>query len=871
MNRKLILLVTCLLICNMVPAQKPAAGRNAESVVFIDKEGVIRWKNKKEVALYGANYSLPSACDYRAAGYVNADRKKIIDRDMVHFARMGWDGMRLCFWGDFENSDREGNLVKNDHLDLLDYAIFRARERGIYILFSPITTYSSQWPDAMQDTVSARGFSVYYKKSKLGTDPEAIGVQQNYLRQILNHVNPYTGNAIKNEPNILFIEMINEPWHHSHDFKASVNYINALVMAVRSTGCKKILFHNISQDMKMEKAILASDIEGATFAWYPTGLNSGHMLLGNNLRTVDRYKPLVKPALPGMPRIVYEFDAPDSYTPYMYPAMARAFRGAGAQFAAMFSYDMIETAPYNLGWQTHLLNLVYYPKKAAGAIIAGEVMKQVPLYSDYGPYPGNTSFGPFRVSYEEDLSEMVTPDKFMYAGNTGTMPASLQSIKQIVGYGSSPVVKYPGKGIYFLDKVSDGLWRLEIYPDALLISDPFDQMSPDKVVSRLIASEWKMEVNLPDLGNSFSVLPLNENNSFETLAIKGEFNIQPGVYLLSLSQTPDKDLLPDKIGNLKFDEYVCPEPMKLSGIVIPQAFDEYVSGEDIVIRAEVIDTETPDEVSLYYRLARYPRWFIMVPMVHVSDYVYEATIPAESVSESLYNYCITVTGNNQTVTYPAAIEKSPWNWDFYTTDQWKFQIVEKTASVNILNPETDYPFLAFTRIGDGGRDGVFDLMGGADNGKTTIRLYLPLQSDSNLKDYTMSLNILDKIKARGKSISDLKGITIRVKKSADAPTSVITLMESDGTSWSYPFEANDQLNDIYIEISHLKISQGVLLPLSFPEQWNYWVSPADGRGKEGDKINLENVEKLQISLRPPSSIVPEKNQWIEISCINLVF
>jgi hypothetical protein len=89
-----------------------------------------------------------------------------------------------------ENSDLEGNLVENDHLDLMDYLIYKAGERGIYLLFTPITTYSSQWPDAMQDTVSARGFSIRFRKPELGTNPEAIRVQANYLRQILNHVNP---------------------------------------------------------------------------------------------------------------------------------------------------------------------------------------------------------------------------------------------------------------------------------------------------------------------------------------------------------------------------------------------------------------------------------------------------------------------------------------------------------------------------------------------------------------------------------------------------------------------------------------------------------------------------------------------------------
>ena len=45
---------------------------------------------------------------------------------------MGWDGLRVCLWGDFENSDKDGNLVNNDHLDLMDYLIAKASERGIW-------------------------------------------------------------------------------------------------------------------------------------------------------------------------------------------------------------------------------------------------------------------------------------------------------------------------------------------------------------------------------------------------------------------------------------------------------------------------------------------------------------------------------------------------------------------------------------------------------------------------------------------------------------------------------------------------------------------------------------------------------------------
>ena len=84
------LLVTSLASATSVVAQRdapPAAAR----AVYIDGEGVVRWRDdRSEVALFGANYVLPSASDYRAAGYLDADRKRMIEEDMAHFARMGW-------------------------------------------------------------------------------------------------------------------------------------------------------------------------------------------------------------------------------------------------------------------------------------------------------------------------------------------------------------------------------------------------------------------------------------------------------------------------------------------------------------------------------------------------------------------------------------------------------------------------------------------------------------------------------------------------------------------------------------------------------------------------------------------------------------
>ena len=226
----------------------------------------------------------------------------------------------------------------------------------------------------------------------MGTNPASIAAQVNYIKQLLNHVNRYTGAAIKDEPAILFIEMINEPVHHPEDGAGSVAYINALVGAVRDTGCKKLTFFNVSQDFAIAGAIKKSTVDGVSFGWYPSGLVAGHQLRGNFLQAVDGYPDMLIPELKGKPRIVYEFDQADLNTGYLYPAMARTYRAVGAQFATMFAYDMLRTAPFNLGWQTHYLNLVHTPKKAVSAVIAAEAMRRLPRFRSYGRISSKSRF-----------------------------------------------------------------------------------------------------------------------------------------------------------------------------------------------------------------------------------------------------------------------------------------------------------------------------------------------------------------------------------------------------------------------------------------------------------------------------------------------
>jgi hypothetical protein len=871
----------CLLLASVLAVAAPqaraqrAAGTApppASRAVYLDKEGVIRWKdNRQEVTLFGANYVVTTASDYRAAGYVRADRKRMIEEDMAQWARMGWDGIRLTFWGDWESSDSTGNLIANDHLDLLDYLIARARERGIYMLFSPIQLYNANWPDALQDT-TAPGFGRRFSRERMGTDPAAIAAQANYLRQILQHVNPYTGVALKDEPAILFIELVNEPVHHPEDVDGSVRYINTLNDAVRSTGCRKLVFYNVSQDFRIGEAIRRSRAQGVTFGWYPSGLNAGHELEGNFLRATDEYPDMLRPELARLPRIVYEFDSPDLRTGTMYPAMARTFRSVGAQFAAMFAYDMQATASRNLGWQTHYLSLAYTPRKAMSAVIAAEVMRRLPRWRSYGSYPENTRFSDFRVCHDENLSELVAGDAFLYAGSTRSAPPQRAKLRRIAGYGSSPVVSYEGEGTYFLDKVRPGLWRLEVYPDAVPVRDPFEPPSPDKMVTRAISRPWPMAIDLPDLGGSFTVQPVTAGNPQTLQAAAGRFTVTPGVYVLSAAGPVDAGTLPANLGHLGFAEYHPPPPDSLAPAVVPLTGPAYLAGRDVELRARIVDPTPPDSAKLFLRAVTGDSYHGYT-MRAEAGYEYAATVPGAGLHEAPHEFVITLYRGDSAITFPRRARGQPWDWNYGGRDSWKVDVIGGGTPLRLFDPVTDAGQLAFTRIGDAGRHGLFRLGFSAVTGEPLFHMALPVdQGGQGLSDYTASHVIKNRVLARQETIAGAEVVRLRLRGLGPRQVLHVTLMEDDGTSWSKAVLVDSSWSEPTLPLSSLTIGRGVLLPEGFPGEWNYWVGPAAGRGGSADRPRLDHLERLQLSLRREDgvSVAPEK-YGVEVVWVTMDF
>ena len=306
MKRLLILTFICL-----ISAFVKVQGKSSSTpIIYIDGNGVMRWSDtRREASFFGVNYTLPFAHAYRAIGYLGLDRKAAIDKDVYHISRLGLNAYRIHLW-DVELTDGQGNLLENEHLDLMDYLIAKLKERNIHIVITAQTNFGNGYPER---NIQTGGFSYKYDKCDMHSHPEAIAAQETYLHGLVKHVNPYTGLAYKDDPSIVGFEINNEPCH-SGTKKEVKAYINRMLKAINKTGNRKPVFYNVSHNGYVVEAYYETAIQGTTYQWYPIGLVSGQTQQGNFLPYIDRYDIPFSDKVKGFDkktRMVYEFDPAD--------------------------------------------------------------------------------------------------------------------------------------------------------------------------------------------------------------------------------------------------------------------------------------------------------------------------------------------------------------------------------------------------------------------------------------------------------------------------------------------------------------------------------------------------------------------------------
>ena len=200
-------------------------------------------------------------------------------------------------------------------------------------------------------------------------------------------------------------------------------------------------------------------------------------------------------------------------------------------------------------------------------------------------------------------------------------------------------------------------------------------------------------------------------------------------------------------------------------------------------------------------------------------------------------------------------------------------VVHARTSVELFDPTTDIPRLTFTRIGDAGRRGLFRVRIAERTGRPIFHLALPVDSSGwSPVDYTASLTVVDRVRSREEAIAAATAVRLRVRGLGPRQVLHVTLMEDDGTSWSCRLTVDSAWTERTLPLRSFAVARGVKLPQGFPGEWNYWVGPAEGRGGRGDRLRLQHLERLQLSLRREGAGSPRSEaHGVEVESVSLDF
>lgn len=494
--------------------------------------GVLRYPDGSEVALWGTNYYPQSWEQYVHLRQIGVDLKEAIRRDLDDMLQMGVQVIRIHVF-DREISNDRGQLIRNAHLDLLDYLAAECDRRSIYLMLTPIAWWGS--PSAIPAS-----FSAETSKPGMMFVPKALDAEERYLKQFLEHRNPYTGRRLVDEPCLCALEIQNEPayftygdlssdvyasqgesaavirrdkeilrrlwaeWLEANKLDASAanfgafryllmrRYLARMIGAIRSTGARQPIavssFGVNGEDIA--QAIGDSACDAITLSTYPGGW--GRVNDGTNLL------PLLPPmhldrAYANKARIAYEFDAPaTNVSCYLYPAIAAWMRSGDVQIACQFQYDSVFDARWNVDWTPHWLNLLYTPGKAVSYRAAGAGFAALPRGVMYHPPSDHLVVGPLAASFRHNIS-IYSDGKLVCHSRTlkSWVPLRLpHEPSEIMGVGSSPYAEYSGTGAYTLRRRSLNVMDLTIRPDVELVGNSLAGSFQSPVANLVTHPQW---------------------------------------------------------------------------------------------------------------------------------------------------------------------------------------------------------------------------------------------------------------------------------------------------------------------------------------------------------------------------------------------
>lgn len=539
--------------------------------------GTLYFEDGREVNLWGVNFQ-PSLSFEHASRMHNQgvlmplkarDLKQVSDESFGQIQRLGAELIRIHLTpADF--TDAKGNLVETIWLDMLDYTLAEASNRGLYIYLTFLNHLTN---DGTQFPFNRSSFAVSFDREQWMVDPAAVAATKNLIRQLLNRRNPYNGLLYKEHAALAVVEPVNEPayywfekWQEKNvdgtreqfeawSYEHTLGYINGMVALFRDEGMTQPVVWNcgwtglIAKHRSAFRAIADSNVDAVSFCLYPGQSDLKTPFWEHPEELSDRnYLPYIQrcsddgdglgwlrsEAFAGKAKLVYEFETFCNQSGYLYPAMAKFFRSVGAQMAAQWTYGLSGYAEYLGG--SHVFNLKTTPCKAASFMVAKQQFKDI-----------ETTY-----SYESRSSSVFHDGTFIYSGSIVDEASSLVP-QTIIGVGDSDVVKYDGTGLYVIEPAENGALRVTIEPDVEWLRPHWKEChTGDQVVKLVYDVSHPFTLKLPGF-DAPRWIYRKEGYRWQLVAAPEDvvrFEAMPGEYLIEKQQISiDRKVLEEGWGN----------------------------------------------------------------------------------------------------------------------------------------------------------------------------------------------------------------------------------------------------------------------------------------------------------------------------------
>ena len=150
-------------------------------------------------------------------GDANVPDHEFADRLVTRLVRLGYNALRIHHYEkDLVKGAADGLALNPESVDRLDYLLAKCYEKGIYATTDLFTSRPVTWRAIGIDRDGAMNGQIY--KNMILVHDGAFRNWAAFAKNLLTHVNPYTGRAYRDEPGMPLVSLINEGhltwcWH----------------------------------------------------------------------------------------------------------------------------------------------------------------------------------------------------------------------------------------------------------------------------------------------------------------------------------------------------------------------------------------------------------------------------------------------------------------------------------------------------------------------------------------------------------------------------------------------------------------------------------------------------------------------------------